>query len=527
MKNIFFCFCFLIQALIIYGQPIPYTPFGMRARPRPLRIDQVYEPVVLAKAPTNEATLVRLSSGILKIYFIDRPGTARKMMSVQSTDNGFSWSAPSDEFDLPGEAYYANQVMEDRNGTLHCVFHIYKNGPLGYRGRHLDLWYSQKKLGASWTSPRLIKEGYVGSLRGMIELPSGSLLIPMGEADTSRAIRPPAGITDHGLFQVMTLTSSDMGKTWLRSNSTLKIPIESNWVTRYGAIEPHAIALKGDRVWMLIRTNKGVLYESFSADDGMHWSEAQATDLISSDSPASTVRLTDGRIILLVNRNQRHDDTRSYAAGGREALHAAVSKDEARSWNGFREVFISPNTSAPKRGDRGTAYPSAIELPNGKVVFISGQGEEAAIVAFDPNWLDEKNQIDFMKDSSQWTFHGEYPKDGVWNFPMMKKGILNITLKNENLSDFHVALSDHFSIASDSMAFHSSPLVLDTAFFSGMKSFRQIQIQWDTEKRKAIFKVNKQSISIPINKKITGFHYLRVPVEFIQIIDQISVRNLQ
>lgn len=525
MKNVLLTFFLLLQNWLLLGQSLPYTNFGMKIRPRPVHIDQVYAPVIVAKAPTNEATLIRLSSGHLRIFFIDRPGTARKMMSVQSIDNGYTWSVPSVEFELPGEAYYANQVMEDRYGTLHCVFHIYKEGPIGYRGRHLNLWYCRKELGASWTSPRMIKEGYVGSLRGMIELPSGSILIPMSESDTSRANRPPAGNTDYGLFQIMTLTSTDKGNTWNRSISTLNIPIESNWVTRYGAIEPNAIALKDGRIWMLIRTNKGMLYESFSSDEGMHWTEANSTNLISSDSPASTVRLKDGRIILLVNRNQRHDDSRSYAAGGREALHAAISNDDACSWNGFREVLTSPNTNIPKRGDRGTAYPSAIELPNNKVLFISGQGEEAAVVAFDPNWLEEKVQFDAMKDSSKWTFHGEKPKDGVWNFPMMKKGIMNIKLNIQDISDLRIALSDHFSISSDSLALESAPLVLETNIFSGMKGSIHIRIQWDSEKKKAIINVNKKSLTIPTKKIVNGFNYLRVPVALIQKIKDISVRS--
>ncbi|HLO82299.1 MAG TPA: sialidase family protein, partial [Chitinophagaceae bacterium] len=352
------------------------------------------------------------------------------MMSISSTDNGITWSDPREEFELPGEAYYANQVIQDKTGRIHCIFHIFSSGKIGYRGRQLDLWYTSMVPGSSWSKPRMIWEGYVGSIRGFIELRNGNLVIPMSESDTSRATKPKSGEKDFGLFQVISLNSVDHGNTWARSANNLKIPVDPDQVTRYGAVEPAAIELNDGRIWMLIRTNKGHLYESFSHDSGRTWEEAKQSSFISSDSPASFLRLANGEIILLLNSDQRYDDKKSYANGGREALQAAISKDDGRTWKGFREVLVSPATKPVLKGDRGTAYPSAIETNDGHVLFVSGQGEESAIVMFNKKWLEEKSQKDERKEGPvYWTMHGTTGGSGVWNFPMTKKGRLTIRIK--------------------------------------------------------------------------------------------------
>ena len=475
-------------------------------------IQKIKAPVIVGKAPTNEATLIRLASGTVKMFYINRPGKADKMMSISSTDNGDSWQEPIVEFELPGEAYYANQVMQDRNGTIHCVFHIFKPGPLGYRGRHLDLWYTSMKPGGTWSQPKMINEGYVGSLRGFIELKNGNFIIPMTESDTARANKPGSGMVDHGLFQVMTLNSTDLGQTWTRSLTTLKIPIESSWVTRYGAIEPHAIEMNDGKIWMLIRTNKGFLYESFSDNDGTTWSAPTQSSFISSDSPANTVRLADGNIILLWNSNQRYDDKRSYAAGGREVLHAAISKDDGKTWNGFREVMTTINSKTPvTRGDRGTAYPSAIELPNGNVLMVSGQGDDASLVMFSPGWLEEKKQEDQLDNLQRWTMHGSNPDDAVWNFPMLKKGTLAIkVMANSNIS---IGLTDHFSVASDSLSMKVSPIHFTIDKTISTEKETTIRVSWDAVNNKVSASVDGKKIKLvssDISKNNFGLNYLRV-----------------
>ncbi len=516
---------FLNQPIVGLDTIESEIPFGMRAREKPTNINMVKAPVVITKAPTNESTLIKLQSGLIKIFYINRPGKADKMMSITSTDLGWTWKTPEVEFDLPGEAYYANQVMQDKDGTIHCIYHIFKPGNLGYRGRHLDLWYTNKKPGEKWTAPNMIFNGYVGSIRGFIQLKNGRLVIPMSESDTSRANKPTHGDTDYGLFQVITLNSDDAGMSWVKSSSTLKIPIDKNQVTRYGAVEPNAIELNDGRIWMLIRTNKGFLYETYSHDSGTSWEEPKQSDFISSDSPASTLRLKNGKIILFLNQDQRYDDNRSYANGGREALHAAFSTDEAASWKGFREVLVSPASKPVKRGDRGTAYPSAVELDNGKILVVSGQGEEASVFMFDQHWLEEKSQKDNFKNGLiQWTNHGSV-NNGVWNFPMTMKGKLYIKLKNHSNSNLvELALTDHFSVAHDSVASKISPFYFSPKLLKITKA-KTIKIEWDMSQLNSALKINGENIpstEFHFSPTKYGFNYLRIKTESDKIYEAIE-----
>lgn len=161
--------------------------------------------------------------------------------------------------------------------------------------------------------------------------------------------------------------------------------------SNYGACEPVLVELKNCRLWMLVRTQKGRLYESFSADRGATRSAAQPSAFHSSNSPAEFVRLSDGGIVAIWNNCEIPPRVNGQGAyGGRDVLDAAVSRDEGITWLGYREVFKDPHRheSPPRQGDRGNAYFSAIPTGDGKLLVISGQVHSRRLTSLiDPTGL--------------------------------------------------------------------------------------------------------------------------------------------
>ncbi len=435
---------------------------------------EILAPVILREALTNESCLVARADGTLENYAISKPASD-SVSVMRSADGGRTWSEPMIAFPLPGRAYYALQVLLAADGALHAVVHISGEGDGGYRGRLYEVYHFSCLAGAvTWSKARKIVPGYVGSIRGFIQLQrSNRLLLAVGRANPARATPPQSG-PDFGWNDTHVYFSDDQGATWQASPDVLSLELKSRNTTRYGAIEPVLMELRDGRVWMLVRDRQGYLLQSFS-NDGARWSPLSATDLISSDSPAALLRLRDGRIVILFNSCQNGSDPHSYAMGGREVLHAAISNDDGQTWHGFREVFRE--ALGPLRGDRGTAYASLVENSEGKIIVVSGQGEgRRALFALDPRWLEARSARDELGGSSlAWTNYGgsglhvitrddgtralalpfkkSVPQAALWNFPMTASGELRVRVQVPAVaSDLLFSLTDHFNRIDDTQA---------------------------------------------------------------------------
>lgn len=432
----------------------------------------------------NEAVVIRLPDGEMRVYYIRRPeGT--EIRSSGSRDNGRTWGDDRLEFAVPGSAYYGVQVTLDRNDELQCVFHVLGKGDNGYRGRHYDLWHARTTGGRKqWTTPVKFYDGYVGSIRGFTRLKSGRLLLAVSVAVPSREPPPPAGEPDYGWNDAVVFYSDDDGATWQQGRDRLVVLQDaSRGRTRYGAVEPHLVELTDGRIWMIIRTKNGQFWESFSTDGGTTWPQPAPSRFVSSDSPAASVRLRDSRLALFLNACQRWDDPRSYAIGGRHVLHSAISDDDGKTWRGFREVLHDDQSA--ERGDRGTAYPWAAETHDGQIVLVSGQGEgKKHILLIDPDWIAAASQTDdFSQGLAQWTtFEGVGAQvvaaadaegsghllkiartdpaaaaGAVWNFPAAPRGELRLQMRVDrnpqtSTAPPTLALTDHYSVVADSAA---------------------------------------------------------------------------
>lgn len=322
--------------------------------------------------------------------------------------------------DLPIPANAAQRprhlFLMDEAGELHEVVPKSRGEGRPAVGRFIDLWYRHTLDNRrEWEASRMVWEGYTGALMEFTRLKSGRILVPFGKWMPNRPVAPPTGC-----HVTTAIYSDDLGQTWHKSPTELVTPCYAGYNgNNYGACEPAVVELDDASVYMLMRTQAGVLYESTSVD-GAKWSPAQPSRFYVSTGPPGLVRLPDGRIVLLWNNCEmppRIDGAGVY--GGRDALHAAISADDGVTWQGFREIYrdLRRNDSPPKRGDRGTAYPYGAFDQEGNILALSGQGAgRRNFVRFSADWLTQRKQRDdFSNGLDAWhVFKPFGPARGYW-----------------------------------------------------------------------------------------------------------------
>ena len=432
--------------------------------------------------------IAQLPDGTLMAFFMRAEDGVQQTTARLSDDNGYSWRAETTLFNLPKEpgGWGGLEALVDSDGEIHLFFLNDANTGIirtdeeqrvSMRQKRLDIWHVKSADGRkNWQPPKCIWQGYTGALNSVIQLKNGRILLPFSYLTTRTWGNRGEGLdtfTFRGTFDCTLVYSDDRGDTWHLSAAELKVSTP-DIVAAYGAVEPVVLELQDGRVWMLIRTQLGRFYESFSTD-GAVWSDPQPTRLLSSDSPAGLVRLRDGRIVLFWNNCLRFP----YAHGGRHVLHAGISEDEGRTWRGVREVARDPlrHEPPPPRGDHGTAYPFPTRAKEGKVIFTTGQGPGRHLcVLLDSEWLYETHQRDdFSAGLENWSIFGtkgvevtphpendtaqvlhickpqaNWPAAAVWNFPSGLRGCLRLKLLLK--PDFEgalVGLTDHFSVPFD------------------------------------------------------------------------------
>lgn len=409
----------------------------------------------------------------------------------------------------------------------------------------LNIWHVRSRDGDVWKGLRQVWQGYTSSLNSSIQLRSGRILLPFSYRTRNTLAQRGEGADSfsyQGRFSSTVFYSDDDGKTWQQSPTELRAPAPDR-KSLYGAVEPVVVELLDGRIWMLLRTPLGRLYESFSAD-GIAWSRAQPTRLLSSDSPAALMRLQKDKIVLFWNSCLRFPDSQ----GGRQVLHAAISEDEGKTWRGHREVLKDPLRAEPApMALHGMGYPFPTSTKDGNILFSAGIGPAGVILAlFNPSWLYETSQKDdFSGGLENWSTFGTkgvsivpHPRrlgaqvlqirkpEAIWsaaavrNFPLGKKGRLSLRFsRRPGSKGILIALTDHFSPPFDQEDhIHSLySLSIDEEGKLGGRTrlesdrWYNLTLEWDNEKRRCTVRLDKKEVAVlPLLRETLGANYLRI-----------------
>ncbi len=505
---------------------------------------QAAPPPALTKLVLPYTVMMALPDGRLIGVFTSGPD----VFGRYSSDGGRTWTPHEKLCTLPKDAgiWACHNVVVDRMGELHLIL-TNDDKTTGKGGEtHYDIWHAgSTNRRRSWKLPTLLRRGYHGSMLSAIALKSGRLILPICYLTKRTWAKRGEGFDAYtwmGTFSSGVLYSSDYGDTWQESDIEIKVP--TPYIGADGIIEPIALELKDGRVWLLLRTQLGRLFESFSKD-GSVWTKPRPTSIISSDSPPSLTRLKDGRVVLLWNNALRF----AYAQGGRHIMHGAISEDDGKTWRGYREVASNPfiNEPPPSSGDHGVSYIIPVATKDGEIIApVSVGGPEGVLLMrFNPEWLCETSRkSDFSGGAEGWHSFGtrgvevvsnpdktdaralqirkpesDWPSAAVWNFPNGKNGRLKMRLKlNPGFQGARIGLTDHFSVPFDPEDSVYNLFNLSIGPEGKLKGgeirpgeWHTVQLDWNCAKLECKVSVDGRPVeTLPMQRRTAGVNYLRL-----------------
>ena len=314
----------------------------------------------------HASTIVETPSGLLTAFFAGADEGEPDVGIWVSHRNEGAWSWPEE---------VADGVQNDtlRYPCWNPVLFLPDNGPLMlfYKvGPSPEEWWGMLMTstddGKTWSEPRKLgKNQKVGHLLGPvknkpIQLADGTILCPSSAEYTQDGER---------YWRVHFESTRDGGQTW-----QVVGPINDG--EEFDAIQPSILTYPDGRMQALSRTRQDVISQSWSSDQGKHWSEMTATALPNPNSGTDAVTLQDGRQLLVYN----HTTKEGPQPNDRNMLNLAISKD-GKHWN---PVMTLENKPAKD----GYSYPAIIQASDGLVhITYTYRRESIKHVVVDPTKL--------------------------------------------------------------------------------------------------------------------------------------------
>lgn len=291
------------------------------------------------------------------------------MLVASSDDGGKTWSEPQLVIDPSDGKVFARRslvgnIWTDPAGRLWLFF----DQSMGFFDGRGGVWAittdNPDAAQPSWSEPRRIWNG--ATLNKPTVLANGDWLLPVslwdeskirsGDAERETGLVMPKNLfpeLDH-LRRANVMRSRDQGKTWEMLGG-VRLP----W-TDY---DEHMVVEKKDgTLWMLARTGMGI-YESFSKDGGLNWTEAVPSKKIIHIGARFFIRRLDSGNLLLVKHGRDIDKKSS----GRNDLTAFISKDDGKTWGGGLLL-----------DDRYSSYPDGDQAADGTIYITYDHSREGA-----------------------------------------------------------------------------------------------------------------------------------------------------
>lgn len=386
--------------------------------------------------------------------------------------------APKEVAVPPSDAYHSLCIMP--NGEIRCYGRI----PLSDlpNGEFREVYISSGDCGLSWKEYNARKEAIGAAVKSPW---SGRYLTPAGSDEcNSNILRICEGDIFDGNYREVGLPgiiafpyrllplkkikrwvlaaerdghaavylSDDDGDTWRavdipKTDKFEPKPPHKGLRWENSGVEPTVAELSDGRLMMILRTSTDYHYVTYSDDFGETWSRAVPTAFHSTLTNPYLLRLSDGRILFFYNNTKplpEQDKEKVFPPladdekngvwedvfTNRDSNCIAISSDDGKSWQGFRELYLNPlrnscdfRTSGGNGSgrDKSVHQFQAIELPYNKILVHVGQHDRVRrLLIFDINWLYEKTRAEDFRNGLEGVSTQVYLKSvsgGMRSFP--------------------------------------------------------------------------------------------------------------
>ena len=307
----------------------------------------------------HAATMAEDPQGNLHVAFFagtkeKHPDTAIYVCS--SSNGGKTWTQPVVEAKVNTKPHWKPGLFKDQSGIVHLFFKTGDN-TMTWRTWHKVLFSNAptQLLVDEAKNPHISKtELYSrGPVRSRpVVLPDGTWLAP----SSWEQLMSKGGLILPAWWRPFFDRSKDQGKTWQRTicvdsldfyqQNSLEAP---TWSNGKGAIQP-CLWLDGSTIRALLRSTQGFLYETFSEDNGVTWSQLAKTDVPNNNSGVDVAQIGQ-RLVLAYNPVGGN-------WGARTPLSLSVSLD------GLRGATWGPPSDLVG-GNGSFSYPTIIPYRNG------------------------------------------------------------------------------------------------------------------------------------------------------------------
>ncbi len=306
--------------------------------------EKVFGPETPTGPYKHPASITELDNGDLFLVYYGGGGEyadATAVFGSRKPKGSSTWTAPrklaSDPFRSLG-----NGVIWQAPDKLLWLFYVVRFG---------DTWSSSRiqvkvsrDRGETWSDPSLLALEAGMMVRGRpIVLKDGHYLLPVyHETGEDREIVGPDSTSRFFRFD----------------------PANRQWTpagiirSKKGNIQPAPVELASGKLIAYCRrgggygpVTDGYLVRAESGDGGLTWTEGKDSAFLNPNSAVDFIRLRNGHLLLVYNHSMQR----------RTPLRVAISEDEDRSWNRYRDIGT---------GEGDFAYPVAVETADGKIHVI-------------------------------------------------------------------------------------------------------------------------------------------------------------